>query len=761
MKLNTLINYTLAVSLLASTAIAQTRTIKKGTKYYNNYSYSKAIKKLEPLTEKSTEVNRKLADSYMRLGNVEKAESYYATVANAPDATPADAYNYFYVLRSVGKYTESETWIKKFHSNIATDSRGIEYTNNIGSFTKLKTDEGRFKIKNLEMNSAQQEFGATYYNKQIVYASTQRVVQSQVRTWNGNDKNFLNMYVADRATDNELLKSVEFSKSINKKYHEGPASFSTDGKFMVFTRDNYENKSSDGVKKLQLFSSELKEDKWTKPEAFTFNNKEYSTGHPSLTADGKTMYFASDMPGGKGGADLYKTTRGTDGVWTAPENLGTKINTEGNEIFPSIHKDGLLFFASNGHVGLGGLDVFVAQLKDGKAIKLQNVGTPINGTKDDFAFILDDDQKGGYFSSNRTDGKGDDDIYSYSLFKPFKFGKQIKGVAKDKTGTLLANTKVNLYDGKGKVVETIVTSADGAYLFNVDDDDVYKLDGVKDKYFEGKNTADTKDKDVIEADVILEKDPGNALCLLVTEGKTGAPVEGVKVKVTDLKTGEIFIQYVTTTTGIELKALIGKKLNDQLTYKIELVKEGYFPKVVTFNHTIIKPGVVNVHELMSGSLSMDKEVKDLRDLVVINDIRFDVNKFNIRPDAAIELDKVVEVMNKYAGMEVELGAHTDCRAPIKYNETLSDKRAKASAAYIKAKISNPLRIYGKGYGESVLLNDCACEGKVKFTCTEEEHQKNRRTEFKIISMGSGADKVDVINNSTNSFDKKLEVKKKK
>jgi outer membrane protein OmpA-like peptidoglycan-associated protein/tetratricopeptide (TPR) repeat protein len=754
MKLNTLLNYTAAGSLLASTAIAQTGTIKKGTKYYNNYSYSKSIKKFESLTERSTDVNRKLADSYMRLGNVEKAEENYAKVANAPDATPADAYNYFYALRSAGKYTESETWIKKFHDNVATDSRGIEYTNNIGSFTKLKTDEGRFKIKNLEMNSAQQEFGTAYYNKQIVYASTQRGIGSQVRTWNGNDKNFLNIYVADRGTDNELSKSTQFSKKINKKYHEGPASYSADGKFMVFTRDNYENKSTDGIKKLQLFSSELKEDKWTKPEAFTFNNKEYSTGHPSLTADGKTMYFASDMPGGKGGSDIYKSTRGTDGVWTTPENLGAKINTEGNEMFPSVHKDGLLFFASNGHVGLGGLDVFVAQMKDGKVGKIQNVGTPINGTKDDFAFVLDDDQKGGYFSSNRLDGKGDDDIYSYSLFKPFKFGKQIKGVAKDKTGLILADTKVNLYDGKGKVIETVTTTADGAYLFNVENDDVYKLDGLKDKYFDGKNTADTKGKDVVEADVILEKDPGNALRLLVTDGKTGAPMEGVKVKVTDLKTGEVFIQDVTPTTGDELKALAGKKLNDQLAYKIELAKEGYFPKTVNFNHTIVKPGVVNVHELLSGSLTMDREVKDLRDLVVINDIRFDLNKFNIRPDAAKELDKVVEVMNKYAGMQVELGSHTDCRASYKYNETLSDKRAKASAAYIKSKISNPARIYGKGYGESVLLNGCACEGTVKSTCSEEEHQKNRRTEFKIISMGAGADKVDVINNSTNSFDKK-------
>jgi outer membrane protein OmpA-like peptidoglycan-associated protein/Tol biopolymer transport system component len=732
MKLNTLLNYTVAGSLLASTAIAQTGTIKKGTKYYNNYSYSKSIKKFESLTERSTDVNRKLADSYMRLGNVEKAEENYAKVANAPDATPADAYNYFYALRSAGKYTESETWIKKFHDNVATDSRGIEYTNNIGSFTKLKTDEGRFKIKNLAMNTAEQEFGTAYCGKQIVYTSSQRGVKTTVRTWNGNGKSFLNLFVADRGTDSELKNTTQLSATINKKYHEGPASYSADGTFMMFTRDNYATKSDEGVKKLQLFSSELKEDKWTKPEAFTFNNKEYSTGHPSLTADGKTMYFASDMPGGKGGSDIYKSTRGTDGVWTTPENLGAKINTEGNEMFPSIHKDGLLFFASNGHVGLGGLDVFVAQMKDGKVGKIQNVGTPINGTKDDFAFVLDDDQKGGYFSSNRLDGKGDDDIYSYSLFKPFKFGKQIKGVAKDKTGLILADTKVNLYDGKGKVIETVTTTADGAYLFNVENDDVYKLDGLKDKYFDGKNTADTKGKDVVEADVVLEKDPGMALCGIITDKVTKAPLKDVKVTLTNTETGAVET-IITPATG-DFMQVMNKKLGDNIAYRIKLESPGYLTETFNYSKTLTKLGKQNLHEELDFALDKMQVGGDLAKMIDIKPIYFDVNKFNIRADAATELNKIIAVMTEYPNLVIELGSHTDCRAPMKYNETLSEKRAKASAAYVKAKITNPERIYGKGYGESKLKNGCACEGIVKSTCSDAEHQENRRTEFIIKKM---------------------------
>jgi outer membrane protein OmpA-like peptidoglycan-associated protein/Tfp pilus assembly major pilin PilA len=745
-----------AILILSFTqvALAQKSTKEiKGDKYYSFYSFDKAVEKYSQANVLTIEGKRKLADSYRNTGNTIKSEEVYATYVNEATAVADDFYNYASVLKTNGKYDEANKYMDKFKSLSPNDLRAKNYAANNAQLTNLLKDEGKYKIEHLTINSDQQDFGTSYYNGKIVFASSRGGSQSIKRSYNWNQKPFLDLYVAD-AVSNQLKDPTNLNKKINNKLHEGPASFNSEGTFMAFTKNNYAGKSTDDVVKLQIFFSSLKNGKWSKEEPFKLNNAEYSVGHPCLTADGNIMYFASDMPGGFGGADLYRIQKDATGVWGNPENLGDKVNTEGNEMFPFFQEDNeILFFASNGHMGLGGLDMFVTSVKGTGFGKVLNAGAPMNTQSDDFALIIDSKMKMGYFSSNRLGGSGDDDIYSFELLSPYVFGKTIKGIAKDKMGNVLPATIVKLMDDAGKEVATVTTSTDGTYAFTVDADKVFKLNGTKDKYFDGNNTTSTAVKeDVIIADVVLEKDPGMALRMLVTDGKTKQPLEGVKYKITDLKTGEVFMESATSASGDALKPLVEKRLNDALAYKIELVKEGYFPKTVNYNSKIDKPGIVNVHEALD--LSMDKEVKDLRDLVFINDIRFDLNKFNIRPDASAELDKVVEIMNKYPEMVIELGAHTDCRATKKYNETLSDKRAKASAAYIKSKITNPARIYGKGYGEAILLNGCECEGAVKSNCTEEEHQKNRRTEFKIISMGAGAEKVDVKNNSTKSFDKK-------
>jgi outer membrane protein OmpA-like peptidoglycan-associated protein len=729
-----LLTYSTALILLCSNVFAQSKAIQKATKHYESFSYSKVVETLLPIDIKTTSVNRMLGDSYKRLGNIDKAEECYSAVANAPDAAPQDAYNYFFILREQGKYTESENWMVKYYESPMADNRAKEYAKGFGSYKKLQIDEGRFKIQNLDMNTPDQDFGTAFYsNNEIVFASSRKGLKSTYRTWNGNNLNFLNLYKAKREATNELTDLKQFSKPINKKFHEGPAAFNGDYTFMVFTKDNYDGKSTDGVRKLQLFSSILKNGEWSTPEGFHFNNSEYSVGQASITADGKVVYFASDMPGGKGGTDIYKTTLTSNGVWSKPENLGEGINTEGNEMFPSIHKDGLLFFSSNGHIGLGGLDVFVAEEKDGKFDGVKNLGAPINDTRDDFGFILDNEQKNGYFSSNRIGGKGDDDIYSFTMEKPFNSCKQIKGIAKNKQGQPLADTKVNLYDSQKNVVESKTTTEDGAYVFCVKTDDNYTLEGQKTDYYDGKNRAKTFDKDEVIADVVLEKNDGFALYCIVTDATTKEPIKDVTITLINKQTMELET-IVTPATGDFLRTLPTKKLNDEVAYRLKLEAPGYLTETFDYKKKLTQPGKYNIHEDLDVSMAKMQVGGDLAKMIDIKPIYFDVNKFNIRPDAAIELNKIIAVMTEYPTLEVELGSHTDCRAPIKYNETLSDKRAKASAAYIQAKIKNPNRIYGKGYGESKLKNGCACEGTVKSTCTDAEHQENRRTEFIITKM---------------------------
>ncbi len=709
-------------------------SIKKAVKEYDNFNYTKVIKKIGGKKDITTDAKRKLADSYKMVGNYTNAELVYSDIVNATDKKNEDVYSYAQILRMNGKYADAQKQMDIYNTLNPSDSRVKLYSKNKTYTIDLLKNKGQFTVKSLSINSPEQDFGVVYYKDQIVYASTKQSINSSYRLWNGNNLPFLDLYIGKADTNSEILNSKKMS-SFNKKFHEGPVSYSKDGSVLVYTSNNYHSKSTKGIINLEMYEAKFKDGKWSKKIAFPFNNKEYSVGHPSLSADGNTLYFISDMPGGKGGTDIYKTVRNTNGTWDTPVNLGDKVNTEGNEMFPFIHESGLFFFSSDGIPGLGGLDVFVTQIKNNIIDKVTNVGAPINGSKDDFSFVLNSEKSKGYFASNRDGGKGDDDIYSFNLLKSFQFGKTIKGIAKDKDGNILANTTVNLYDSEGKLIQTVTTSADGAFTFDVENSGSYKLKGQKDSYFDGNSLVNVSETaDVVSADVVLEKNPGLSLLAIITDATTKNTLDGVKVTITDAFTGKPFDTFVTSNTGTYRKALPNNKIGDRIGYTIKLEKSGYLTKEVVFNYEIKKAGEINVHEALNVSLSKLEIGGDLAKMIDIKPIYFDLGKYNIRKDAGIELDKIIKIMNEYPNMVIELGSHTDCRASAVFNEKLSDNRAKASAAYIKKSITNPERISGKGYGESKLKNGCACEGDVKSTCTEEEHQQNRRTEFIILKF---------------------------
>lgn len=742
--------------LIISPVISQTRKEMKGEKHFGSYSYTSAIEKLEGISDKSTQVNRDLAESYFKIGDLEQSEKYYATVVNATDFVSDDLYNYASVLRMNKKYDEADNWMKKFNKSDANDSRGSAYSQKPGYYKTLQKDKGQFNILNLDINTAQSDFGASYFKNQIVFTSSREGVLPIKRRWNWNGLAFLNLYVANNDETNTLSDVKVFNSKLNGKFHEGPATFSKDGTFMIYTLNNYDKKDSTGVVRLHMFTMEYIDDKWTNKQEFSLNNDEYSVGHASLTADGKTVYFASDMPGGFGGVDIYRSKRNEDGTWNEPVNLGDRINTEGNESFPFIHEsEKMMFFASNGKVGLGGLDVFVAQLTNETVGKVENLGAPINTNRDDFGFILGANEQGGFFSSNREEGVGDDDIYSFRLLEPFVFGKTIKGVAKDKEGNLLADSKVTLFQSSDKEMDFVMTDSQGAFFFVVDADQDYKLLGTKSDYFEGTNTANTRtDDDIIYADVILEKDPGLSLYGIITDKETGEALEGVSVILVDNFTGEETLNLNTPSSGDFRQGLAGKKLNDRLSYQVVLEKEGYLGKSLVFNKELTEPGEIKMAAELDITLEKIAVGADLATIIDIKPIYFDVNKYNIRKDAATELDKIVKVMNENPTMEIELGSHTDSRGSTSSNLRLSDKRAKASAAYIVKKGIDKSRITGKGFGEStantvsevmnqkfpyftlgqVLTETYINTFKSNKNKFKEAHQLNRRTEFIIIKM---------------------------
>ncbi len=726
------IKYLLLIGFIISSfgINAQKGKIIKGEKAYDVYSYAETIKKFESVPGKTYEINKKLAESYFKTGDYLNAEKYYEETVKSDKSTDEDIYRYASILKINKKYNEADEWMDKFCKINPADSRAEEYLKNKEAINDFLTDKNQFKIKNIDINTSTEDFGTAFYGKnQVVFASTRSKSKLIKRIWNWNQKPFLDLYQAD-IEHSQLSNVKQFKKKFNKKYHEGPASFNKKGDFMAFTLNNYKNKSKDGIVKLQIYTSEKKDGKWQKPVSMEFNNSEYSVGHPALTEDGKTMYFASDMPGGYGGTDIYITQKNENGEWSKPVNLGKDINTEGNEMFPFIHKNGLLFFASDGLLGIGGLDVFVSKKTNNAWAEPKNLGTPINSSYDDFALILNDKMKSGFFSSNREDGKGDDDIYSFKLLKPITFDVMIKGKVKDTYGNPLANSEVILFDQEGNPLKTISTDENGVFQFKAEPNRLFTIEGSKPNYLSAKNNIDTKtENQIINQNIILEKMPDFILKISLFDKKTNSPLSNVKTNITEQKSGKTFEVY-TSDNGDYFLKLPEKHLKDTLNYSFVFEKEGYAPKNYTYNQVLTKYGEY------SFNIQMNKieAGKDLGKLIEINPIYFDFDKYNIRPDAAKELDKIVKIMNEYPTMEIELSSYTDCRGSSIYNLKLSDRRAKASADYIKKRITKPTRINGQGYGETKPVNDCRCEGgRGKGRgCTEKQHQQNRRTEFKII-----------------------------
>lgn len=742
--------------VLSLSLLGQSGKLKKADNYFERLSYAYAAELYEELIGSevdSPELKSKLAYSYLKMDNYTESVNYYSQMITSSEAKPEDYYNYSYVLKQTGNYTESDKWMNTYSNQVTADLRGQLFLENTTYKSRIEKNQPFFSLENLSLNTSSADFGG-YYNSsqdQVYFLTARKKTAFVKKEWSWDAKRFLDVYKASVSQDQKLGDPERVSK-VNTKFHEGPLTFSPDGSKVYYTRNNISSgkKRRDGqrIQNLKIYIAKVDEKgKWVDEVEFPYNSTNYSIGHPAITRDGRTMYLVSDIPGGFGGADIYKVQIHEDGTFGEMVNLGKEINTEGQEMFPFIDSEGRLFFSTDGHPGLGGLDVFVALPDGDKTGKIHNLGLPVNSQYDDFAFSMSDDFKTGFLSSNREGGKGGDDIYAVQLIRPFVFSITIKGTAKDKKGEKVPFATIELKDDAGNTIGSVKADENGAYSFEADYEKNYVLEGTKEDYFDGNNRASTyTDEQVVIADVVLEKDPGLSLYAIITDKKTGKPLEGVQINLVDNMTGKSK-NITSPATGDFREALFGKKLNDRGSYNLVLQKEGYFSKTVTYNTLFDQPGQYDIHALLD--LSMDPEVKDLSEMIQINPINFDLNKYNIRPDAATELDKIVEVMNKYPNMVIELGSHTDCRASKAYNMKLSDRRAKASAEYIKKRITDSERIYGKGYGESRLLNHCECEGSVKSDCTEEEHEKNRRTEFKVISTGD--DKLKVSNSSTDSF----------
>ena len=723
MRLNRKHIISLILVFLTLASFAQNRSrldVQRAEKFFDAYEYVEAARLYEKLVSKDSSFNYaklQLAESYRKMNDPVKAAKWYSQIINDPVSKPIHKLYLAQALMSTERYDEARDWLEVYKTEADDSERANQLIFGIDNFELFQQESDRFQIDQAAFNSQGSDFSPTFYRDGIVFSSNRDYFKMVKRKHGWDNTNFLQIYYT--GLQDSLNSVTPFSNLLNTKYHEGPLTFYDDYEKVIFTRNNYNRrklgKAEDETIHLQLYLSARSDvnKKWSKPVAFPHNNPEYSVGHPTMAADETTLYFSSDMPGGQGGVDLYRS-KFINGQWTKPVNLGSEINTSGDEVFPFV-RDSILYFSSDGHYGMGGLDLYQVNLND--TIKsIENLGAPLNSNMDDFGLIIDEENKNGYFTSNRSGGRGSDDIYSFSILKPKKPKKVfVKGIVVDqRSGNPLDSANVILR-GIGSTPLQITTQSDGAFEFELDWDNNYRLSASKPDWTTGLDSVSTFD-DQLSSDFLTIP----IRQLLVIKGnlmnpEDGQPINNALLTFTETTTGEVD-SIMTNNEGVLY--FIAQPDSE---YDVFLQKEGYFNFRTKVSTGSDPAGTIKV--------DLDMEPIVIGRAIRIENIYFDLNKSDIRPDAAIELDKIVAMMRDNPEIKIELSSHTDSRGGDDYNLALSDRRARSSAAYIVSRGIPQENIVGVGYGEAQLTNRCTNGVQ----CSAEEHQANRRTEFKVVS----------------------------
>ncbi len=639
---------------------------KNASKSFENGEYDIAIDQYQKLLSKNEndpDLNFKLAEAYKKSNKIgQAAPYYYASIKNGIDEEMA-WFNYAQALKANGKYGEAKDALNDYlqkASNPAVIKLAESDLSGLENLPMLKDSESYYRVKNLDaINTPAAEYSPVYNKGELYFTSNRDGGKIYKATGTG----FTDIYsVRSRGAVVELPTLKPLDEIINDPgVNEGSVTFSADGFTMIFAKGN-SGKSSD-TEQINLYFTRYRNGRWSNPRPLNINDPAAWDSSPALSPDGSTLYWASDRPGGFGGSDIYSATVNNRGRWVDVRNLGPEINTPGDEAFPYAAEDGSLYFSSDGHPGLGRLDIFVAKRRGG-AMRVENLGAPMNSEGDDFGIYLFNVSRG-FFSSNRTGGKGDDDIYTFVNDDPnlkivnFYLAGTTVTTKEDGSEEILGNTKVRLLDVDGdKLISEAFTGEDGSFKFQVFGEENYYLVAEKPDFFTTRTDFST-----------VGKSP-------------------------DLKTLTEQITNITFETKINLN-------------RIE----------------VLKP-------------------------IVLENIYYDLDKADIRPDAAIELDKLVQLMRDNPEIEIELSSHTDDRNTDAYNEDLSQRRAKSAVQYLITQGISKDRMTAKGYGESQLI--------IKNAQSEEEHQVNRRTEFRVTKYDKSKfviDEENTANPEEDEFDR--------
>ena len=689
--------------------------LKRADTYFERAYYSDAIPLYQELLAKNKSATpiKNLADSYYHTFDMKAAARWYQyLISNYGENVEEDYYfKLNQALKANGEYGQANEILSNFYSRenradditlLQKDSIYLENVRAIGA---------RFAIENLALNTATSEFGAAKVDANLVYSASRKQTKALPKLYRWNNQNYLDLYAhpIEKIAFGDSI-STPLSKNINSNLHEGTFAISNDGKTIYFTRNSRKKTQDEKISNLKIYRAERVNGEWKNSTELPFNGDDFSTEHPALSPDGSKLYFASDREGGFGSFDLYSVAIQKDGFFGNPINLGSTINTDKKEQFPFIDQKGNLYFASNGHPGFGLLDVFLSKTQDGSFAKPDNLGLPLNSGYDDFSLWLDNDGKTGYFASNRPNGKGSDDIYSFIETAPLIIEdcKQfIAGILTDRTTQKpLADASVQLLNADGKVIETLTTTKNAAFQFSVECATEYRVAAKKNGYEENFKIVQTdKDRNAtkdgsLDLYSVQERERQKVLALEKKEKEAEQrKIVEAKIKIEQEKAAE-------KERILKEKEIAEKEKKAQEAIREERLRQ--IEEVIKKEEAIVK--------------------ENERIIIKTEEIHFDYSLWYVRREARERLAKVVKIMEDNPGMVIEIGTHTDIRGNSEYNRDLSQKRADSAKEFMVKNGIAENRVVAKGYGESRPIVECETEE----SCSEEDHEWNRRCELIVV-----------------------------
>lgn len=727
--------YMLSFILLPLCGLAESKDLLRADFLYRQFAFHDAIPFYEKVAAtpegQNAQVYTRLGDCYRLTRQPAPAAVWYAKALQLEKNLPAETkLHYGEVLMTLQRYEEAADYLKQYQAVKPGDRRAANLIRGCAAAAERLRQIPGGTATLMAFNTDGSDFGPALRNNDLVFTTDSLVANAGKRDgWTGNP--YYNMYWISCNEKGQCGTAPQpMGGKMNTRYHDGPAAFTADGSHMFFTRTTQARQFisrqpvSDftGTVRLQIMIADEYDTAartYTRITPFRHNDKDYSIAHPAISPDGSLLVFSSDMPGGAGQTDLYLCRKEGDG-WSRPELLDKMINTEGNEMFPVFIDNTTLSFASNGHTGMGGLDVYFTRLDKsaGTWSEPENAGMPVNSSYDDMSLTLYPGSRHGYFASNRPAARKGDNIYHFNRQELYLSLRVIDSAS----GMAIGQATVLFRSDAGERRDT--TGTDGQLFIRLFPQSMYEIAVSRQGYrttIEYLSAPQTdRERDTIHAVVRLGSDMNIRYSAVVLDEKTRQPVPEPLVVMTRAGWGK------ADSAHLETGAVYTRVLEAGHTYQVYAVKDNYYGNEKQIPVKGIYPGAAPLR--ITDTIFMKR--LSVGEVYRVDNIYYDFDKADIRKDARPALNRLLELLNQYPAMTIQVNAHTDCRGRDAYNLRLSQARAASVIKYLQQRGIDRSRLKSQGYGETDPVHRCAdCD-----SCSEEQHQMNRRTEFRIIAM---------------------------